>query len=62
MDKREQDIRERLRAFYDAGEIEIWMCAPQPLLDFRTALQEIQEGRPHVVERLIAQLEDCVYI
>jgi hypothetical protein len=58
----EQTVRERLRAFYEPDEIELWMCSPQPSLDFRTALQEIREGRAHEVERLIAQLEDGAYI
>jgi hypothetical protein len=59
----ERTIRDRLLTFYGTpDEVELWMCAPQPLLDFRSALQEIREGRAHEVERLIKQVEDGVYI
>lgn len=53
-----ESVRTRLRQFYDDGDVDIWLQAPQKLLDGRVAVDCSFEE----VDRLIAQLEDGVYI
>lgn len=58
----EQELRERLRQFYAPFEIELWLTAPHPLLGDRSPRQMIDAGEIAEVERVIAQLEDGVFI
>jgi hypothetical protein len=59
---REHELRERLRVFYDPFIVDMWLVAPQPLLGGRSARQLIDEGKIDEVERIVAQLEDGVFL
>jgi hypothetical protein len=62
MDKTESQIRERLKAYYDADDIELWIALPQELLKFDAPRELIDAGRGDEVLRLIDQLDACVYL
>jgi hypothetical protein len=53
-----ESLRPRLRQFYTESEIDIWMQSEQKLLGWREPIDCDYEE----VKRLIAQLEDGVYI
>lgn len=54
---------EELQSVYDEAEAREWLASPQPLLNYRCALDLLteREGR-RTVFALIARLKDCVYI
>lgn len=58
----ERQIRDRLKAYYDADDIELWIALPQELLKFDTARELIDAGRGDEVLRLIDQLDTGAYV
>lgn len=58
----ERNIRERLSEFYAPFEIDQWMGSPQKLLGGKTPRELIDDDQGDEVDRLLSQLDDCVYI
>jgi uncharacterized protein (DUF2384 family) len=56
------EIRVALADWYTADEVETWLASPQSLLGGKTAMQLIEAGEGEKVLRLIAQLNDGVYL